>query len=116
MVKAKLRKLPCSRTVRFKLDQLLDSLEFNEKQVLKTTREIRRFCKEDAELSQCIKYLMTIPGIGWIVASQLLARIGDWRSLKTSANWQGFWGWCPPRTLLEREPIGDRSPTAETDG
>ena len=29
-VKAKLRKLQCSNTVRFKLDQLLDSLEFSE--------------------------------------------------------------------------------------
>src|SRR5262245_25076222 len=53
-VKAKLRKLPCSKTVRFKLDQLLDSLEFCEKQALKTTREIRRWCEDDPELSQCI--------------------------------------------------------------
>src|SRR5881409_2677820 len=56
MVKNKLRKLPCSSTVRFKLDQWLDSLEFNEKQVLKTTREIRRFCHNDPEVSQCIEY------------------------------------------------------------
>ena len=59
MVKAKLRKLACSSTVRFKLDQLLDSVEFNEKQVVKTTQEIRRFCQDDPELSQCMKYLMT---------------------------------------------------------
>jgi transposase len=90
-VRAKLRKLECSRSVRFKLDQLLENLEFSEKQALKTTREIRRFCKEDPELSQCIKYLMSICGIGWIVASQLLARIGNWRELKTFGNWQGFW-------------------------
>ena len=36
LVKDKLRKLPCSAVVRFKLDQLLDNLEFNEKQVLKS--------------------------------------------------------------------------------
>lgn len=69
MVKAKLRKLPCSGSVRFKLDQLLDSLEFAEKQVVKTTKEIRRFCQTDPELSQCIQYMMTVCGIGWIVAS-----------------------------------------------
>ena len=85
LVKDKLSKLECSKTVRFKLDQLLDSLEFSEKQVLKTTKEIRRFCRNDAELSQCIEYLMTIP-IGWIVASQLVARIGDWQSLKISST------------------------------
>ncbi len=95
MVKDKLRKLECSKTVRFKLDQLLDSLEFSEKQVLKATREIRRFCHNDTELSQCIEYLMTIPGIGWIVASQLVARIGDWRELKNIRQLGGFLGLVP---------------------
>ena len=95
MVKNKLRKLECSKTVRFKLDQLFDSLEFSEKQVLKATREIRRFCRNDAELSQCIEYLMTIPGIGWIVASQLVARIGDWRELKNIRQLGGFLGLVP---------------------
>jgi transposase len=95
LVKDKLRKLPCSGTVRFKLDQLLDSLEFNEKQVLKTITEIRRFCRNDPELSGCIKYLMTISGIGWITASQLLARIGDWRELKNIRQLAGFLGLVP---------------------
>ena len=95
MVKNKLRKLSCSSTVRFKLDQWLDSLEFNEKQVLKTTREIRRFCQNDPELSQCIKYMMSVSGIGWIVASQLLARIGDWRELENIRQLAGFLGLVP---------------------
>ncbi len=94
-VRAKLRKLGCLKTVRFKLDQLLDSLEFSEKQILKTTREIHRLCKQDPELSQCIKYLMSIPGIGWIVASQLLARIGDWRELKNIRQMAAFLGLVP---------------------
>ncbi len=95
MVKAKLRKLACSSTVRFKLDELLDSLEFNEKRVVKTTREIRRFCKEDPELSRCMKYLISICGIGWIVASQLLARIGDWRELENIRQLAAFLGLVP---------------------
>ena len=95
VVKDKLRKLSCSGTVRFKLDRLLDNLEFNEKQVLKAITEIRRFCRNDPELSQCIKYLMTIPGIGWIVASQLLARIGDWRELQNIRQLAGFLGLVP---------------------
>src|SRR3989442_5121656 len=95
MVKNKLRKLPCSGTVRFKLDQWLDSLEFNEKQVLKTTREIRRFCHNDPELSQCIEYTMSVSGIGWIVASQLLARLGGWGELRTIRQLGGFLGLVP---------------------
>jgi transposase len=94
-VKAQLRKLRCSRTVRFKLDQLLDRLEFCEKQVVSSTKEIRRFCKEDAELFQSIEYLMSIPGIGWIVASQLLARIGDWREIDNVRQLGSFLGLVP---------------------
>jgi transposase len=94
-VKAQLRRLSCSHSVRFKLDQLLDSLEFSEKQVVSSTKEIRRFCKEDAELSQSIAYLMSIPGVGWIVASQLLARIGDWREIDNVRQLGSFLGLVP---------------------
>jgi transposase len=95
LVKDHLRKLPCSRTVRFKLDQLLDSLAFNEQQVVKTTKEIRRFCQHEPELLQCITYLRTLPEIGWIVASQLVARIGDWRELRNIRQLGGFLGLVP---------------------
>jgi transposase len=74
---------------------LLDSWEFSEKQVVNSTKEIRRFCKEDAELSQSIAYLMSIPGIGWIVASQLLARIGDWREIDNVRQLGSFLGLVP---------------------
>src|SRR5499433_2951964 len=50
--KAQLRKLECSKSVRFKLDQLLDNEEFSEKQVVKATQEIRKFCQNDPELAQ----------------------------------------------------------------
>jgi transposase len=114
LVKDKLRKLPCSGTVRFKLDQLLDSLEFNEKQVLKTITEIRRFCCNDPELSQCIKYLMSISGIGWITASQLLARIGDWRELKNIRQLAGFLGLVPTeRSTGERIDRGSITRTGD---
>ena len=94
-VKKKLRELPCSATVRFKLDRLVDSLEFSEKQVVKTTAEIRRFCRNDSELSRCIGYLQSLPGIGWIVASQLMARIGDWRQIENIRQLPAFLGLVP---------------------
>ena len=107
LVKIKLRKLPCSAVVRFKLDQLLDNLEFNEKQVLKSTREIRRFCQDDPELSQCSGYLKTLPGIGWIVASQMMARIGDWRQIKNIRQLPAFLGLVPTeRSTGERTERG----------
>ena len=114
MVRAKLRKLPCSSTVRFKLDELLDSLEFSEKRVIKTTREIRRFCKQDPELSRCMNYLTTVVGIGEIVASQLLARIGDWRELKNIRQLAGFLGLVPTEnSTAERTDRGSITHTGD---
>ena len=107
VVKAKLRKLPCSAVVRFKLDQLLDNLEFGEKQILKSTREIRRFCHNDPELSQGIEYLKTLPGFGWIVASQMMARVGDWRQIKNIRQLPAFLGLVPTeRSTGERTDRG----------
>ncbi len=94
-VKAQLRKLQCSKSVRFKLDQLLDRVEFSEKQVVQVSKEIRQFCHNDPELSQCIEYMMSVCGIGWIVASELLARIGDWRELQNVRQLAGFLGLVP---------------------
>ena len=94
-VQAQLRELACAQSVRFKLDQLLDGLAFSEQQVRQTTREIRRFCRTDPELAQQIQYLLSVPGIGWIVASQLLARLGDWRELGPGRELSGFLGVVP---------------------
>jgi transposase len=94
-VQAALRELACAKTVRFKLDQLLAHLAFAAHQVRQTTREIRRFCRTDPELAQQIQYLRTVPGVGWIVASQLLARIGDWRDLGPGRELSGFLGVVP---------------------
>lgn len=90
-----LRHLPCGESARFKLDQLLSALEFNCAQTLETQKEIRRFCSNDPELSHCIRYLMSIPGIGWIVGAHLLARIGDWRFLTNVRQIAGFLGLVP---------------------
>lgn len=95
LVKKQLREMPCSAMVRFKLDQLLDSLEFSEKQIVKTSAEIRRFCRSDAEVTRCIGYLQSLPGIGWIVASQLMARIGDWRQIRNIRQLPAFLGLVP---------------------
>jgi transposase len=113
-VKAELRALQCSSTVRFKLDQLLDSLAFFEQQVLKTTREIRRFCREDEALVQSIRYLMTIPGIGWIVASQLMARIGDWRKIDNVRQLGSFIGLvCSESSTGEKTERGSITHTGD---
>ncbi|MET0586676.1 MAG: transposase, partial [Candidatus Binatia bacterium] len=64
IVRGKLKRLSCSSAVRFKLDQLMESVESTEKRVVQTIKEIRRFYQQDPELSQAMKYLKSIPGIG----------------------------------------------------
>ena len=76
-----LRELEANPSVTFKLASLRASLEFARLQAASAQREIRRFCRQEPELRESIEFVMTIPGIGWIVASHLVARLGDWRQL-----------------------------------
>lgn len=91
----KLKELSLTDTLRFKMDTLLSNLEFAKTKAIETTREIRRFCRKDPELNRSIGYLTSIPGIGFIVASHLLARIGDWRQIKNVRQISAFLGLVP---------------------
>ena len=101
IVREKLKKLSCSAVVRFKLDQLMESMESTEKRVVKTTKEIRRFYRQDPELCGAMVLLKSIPGIGEIVASHLLARIGDPQQMTNVRQLAGFFG-------LVSKSTGDR--------
>lgn len=92
---AQLRELPCAPAVRFKIDQLIESLVFHHRQSIQTQKEIHRFCKEHAPFLRDIQLLMSLPGIGWITGSHLLARIGDWRLLHNSNQIPAFLGLVP---------------------
>lgn len=87
-----LKTMECPGSVRFKLDQLIAALEFSHKQILMTTKEIRRFCTEDAEIYRNILFLTSIPGIGWITGTHLLARIGNWREMGNVRQLGAFLG------------------------
>lgn len=81
--------------IRFKLDRLLELLEFAHKQQINTQREIRRICKTDEDTIESINYMKSIPGIGWIIASEMLVRIGDWKLLKNVRELGAFLGLTP---------------------
>ncbi len=106
-----LQKLSCSGAVRFRLDRLLEALEFQRQQYVKVTREVRNFCRQDPELKRSLSYLTSIPGIGQIVAPHLLARIGPWQNLQEhrGSELAGFLGLVPTEhstgTRVHRGPI-----------
>jgi hypothetical protein len=60
--------------------------------------------------------MMTVSGVGWIVASQLVARIGDWRELENIRQLGGFLGLVPMEHSTGDKTIGDRSPIPEMGG
>jgi transposase len=72
-----LEALPCSEAVHFKLEHLIGTLGFHFNSAATVQKQIRRYCQKDVELRQSISWLTSIPGIGWIVASHLVARLGD---------------------------------------
>jgi len=84
--------LPCSETVRFKLDDLLNTLHFHFQAASLATKQIRRYCLNHKELQQSINLLLSLPGIGWIVASHLVARLGDPSQIKNGRQIAGFLG------------------------
>ena len=87
-----LQTLPCSETVRFKLDDLLHTLHFHFQAAARATKQIRQYCVSDPELRQSIDLLLSLPGIGWIVASHLVSRLGDPRQIKNGRQIAGFLG------------------------
>lgn len=88
----RLKELPCADTVHFKLNQLISNLEFAQKQTRETMKEIHHFCEQNSEINRCVGFLKSIPGIGAILATHLLARIGDWKHLKNVRQLAGFFG------------------------
>jgi transposase len=84
--------LPCSEAVRFKLDLLIGTLHFHFNSAAMVQKQIRHFCRHDPELRQSINLLTTIPGIGWIVAAHLVARLGDPREISNVRQIAAFLG------------------------
>ena len=69
--------LQASESVRFKLDQLVGTLHFNYNSAAAAQKQIRHFCQKDPELRQSVAWLKSLPGIGEIIATHLVARLGD---------------------------------------
>ena len=74
---SRLKIMDCTPAVRFRLDRLLDDLDYARRQLFKATRELRNFCRKIDDIKEHIHNLQTIPGIGIVTSSTVLGRIGD---------------------------------------
>lgn len=100
-----LREYPCAPALQFKLRSLLTSLEFSRLQAAEAQAELRRFVQASPEVAESVRYAMSLPGIGWIVATYAVARIGDWRLLGASPQMASFFG------LVQCEDSTGEAPT-----
>ena len=92
---AALRALPCTATVRFTLDRLISMATFAHEQIRQSTREIQRFCKADVQLARTLELVCSAPGVGGIVATHLVARVGDGSFLHNVRQLPAFIGLVP---------------------
>jgi transposase len=90
-----LKSFECAAALRFKLDLLLEDLEFAHRQALRCQRTVREMLESNEELRESVDYVRSLPGVGWIVASYAVARIGDWRLLGRSDETASFLGLVP---------------------
>ena len=90
-----LRTMPCPLTVRFTLDSLLETLALHQPQAEKVLGQMLRFCQEDPERSDSLRFLMSAPGGGPGVAVVLIAHVGDWRGLTCVREMGAFVGLVP---------------------
>lgn len=90
-----LKAIKTTPAIRFRLDNLLEDLDYARQKLLKVTRQLRLFCQTDEDVRSHIHNLNTIPGIGLVTAVTLLARIGDPKQLKSLGELSSFCGIVP---------------------
>ena len=92
-----LQDYPCDPILQYKLKSLVEQVLYSRRQALQTQQQLRRFVEATPELEESVRYAMSLPGIGWIVATYAIARIGYWRALVASEQMASFSDWCKPR-------------------
>lgn len=90
-----LRTLVCNEAVRFKMDMLLEDLDYARMQLLAIHHKIKTFIKKIDTINQNVEYLQSIPGIGFITATAALGVIGDPVHLKNVREIACFVGLTP---------------------
>jgi transposase len=90
-----LKTIESTPAVRFRMDQLLEDLDYARRQLFKATKELRIFCQNTPDIKEHVHNLRTIPGIGLVVSATILGRIGDPRYLKGLRELSAFCGIVP---------------------
>lgn len=90
-----LKKLSCSPATRQRLDLQLQDLAYAREHTLLVLKELKSFCLKHPSIDRNIHYLRSIPGIGFVTATTLMANIGDPRHLNNVTELGSFIGLVP---------------------
>jgi len=90
-----LHQIPLKETLRFKLDLLLKDLDHARDRLLLMHRQIRKFSTHQEAIAKNLNYLRSLPGIGIVVSTYLLARIADPAYLQNVRELGAFCGLVP---------------------
>ena len=92
---AALKTLACDESTRLRLDMLLSDLDYARRQTAAILLGLKRFFKKHTELGEYLSHLQSVPGIGFLTAATLLARIGDPVGLRNPRELGCFIGLVP---------------------
>ena len=90
-----LQQVSLKETLRFKLDLLLKDLDHARERILLIHRQIRKLCTHQEAIAKNLTYLRSIPGIGIVVSTYVLARIADPSYLQNVRELGAFSGLVP---------------------
>lgn len=90
-----LKSLPCSPATRQRLDLQLQDLAYAREHLLDVLKKLKSFCEQHPDLERNMRYLRSIPGIGFVTATTLLANIGNPQHLRNVNELGAFIGLVP---------------------
>ena len=91
-----LRELPIEqRESKIALDELLNALESIRKQIVSVVKQLRSYVSQDEKAGKIIDLLISIPGIGFILAIILYSEIIDIKRFKKLDELSAYVGFAP---------------------
>lgn len=92
---SRLKQLSSTPAVRYRLNFLLEDLDYARQKNLSVLKELKQYCESNLNIHNNMRYLRSIPGIGFITAATLLANIGNPQRLANPRELAGFIGLVP---------------------
>lgn len=90
-----IQRIPLDSVRKFKLDSFLEDLHYSRRKLLEVHRHIKLFLKDHPEVQKNLNLVRTIPGIGFVTGSYLIARMGSPENLKKQEELGSFVGVVP---------------------